>query len=55
MVEVTSNHQVALNVLDRVVIKLEQQNLYDDYCKVFLDQESECIIEKIDVSLMIFN
>ena len=41
---------MALNVLNHVVIKLERQNLYDDYCKVFLDQESEWIIERIDVS-----
>ena len=50
LVEVPSNHQVTLNVLDRVVIKLEKQNQYNDYCKVFLDQESEGIIERIDVS-----
>ena len=37
LVEVPSNHQVAWNVLDRVVIKLESQNLYDDNCKVLLD------------------
>ena len=40
---------MALNVLDRGVIKLEWQNLYDDNCKVFLEQESEGIIERIDV------
>ena len=34
LVEVPSNHQVALNVLGRVVIKLEKQNL-NDYCKLF--------------------
>ena len=50
LVQVPSNHRVALNVLNHVVIKLERQNLYDDYCKVFLDQESEGIIERIDVS-----
>lgn len=48
--EVPSNHQVALSVLDRVVTKLEKQKLYDDYCKVFFDQESEGIIERINVS-----
>ena len=40
---------MALNVLHRVVIKLEKQNLYD-YCKMFLDQESEGIIERREVS-----
>ena len=51
MTEFITNHQLALNVLDRVVIKLESQNLYDDNCfKVFLDQESGGIIERIDVS-----
>ena len=40
MVEVPFNHQVALNVLEHVAIKVERQNLYDDYCKVFLDRES---------------
>ena len=48
--EVPSNHQVALSVLDRVVTKTEKQKLYDDYCKVFFDQESEGIIERINVS-----
>ena len=43
LAEVPSNHQVAVNVLDRVVIKLEKQNLYDDECKVFLDQESKAL------------
>ena len=46
LVEVPSNHQMALNFLDHVVIKLERQNSY----KVFLDQESEGITERIDVS-----
>ena len=46
---------MALNVLDRAVIKLERQNLYDDYYKVFLDQESEGIIERRDVSPDDFN
>ena len=50
LVEVPSSHQVALNVFDLVVIKLERQNLYE-YSKVFLDQKSEGIIERMDVSL----
>ena len=50
LLEVSSNYQVVLNVLDRVVTKLEKQNLYDNYCKVFLDQGSEGIIEGIDVT-----
>ena len=54
LVEIPSNHQVALNVLD-YVIKLERQNLYDDYCKVFLDQKSEGIIEMINISPDDFN
>ena len=54
MVEVPSNHQVVLNVLDRVVIKLERQNLYDDNCKVFLDQESEGIIERMMILINIY-
>ncbi len=41
---------MALTFLYRVVIKLVRQNLYDDYYKVFQDQESESIIERIDVS-----
>ena len=49
LIEILSNHQVALNVLDHAVIKLEKQNLYDGYCKVILDQESEAIIKRIDV------
>lgn len=46
---VPSNHGVALGVLNRVVDRLSSQNLYEEYCKVFLDQESEGIIERIDV------
>ena len=55
LLEVLSNHQVALNVLDHIVIKVEKQNLYKDYCKVFLDQESEGIIKRTDVSPDDFN
>ena len=44
-----------MNALDRGVIKLERQNLSDDNCKMFLEQESEGIIERIDVSPDDFN
>lgn len=47
---VPSNHAVALNVLNRVVKKLEQQNLYEEYAEIFNQQEEEGIIEQIDVA-----
>ena len=46
---VPSNHAVALSVLDRVVTKLDKQNLLEDYSKVFKEQEKEGIIERIKV------
>ena len=36
---VPSNHRVALSVLNRVVNKLEQQKLLNDYVEVFHQQE----------------
>ena len=46
---VPSNHQVALSVFDRAVSRLSKQDLYEDYCQIFLDQEAENIIERINV------
>ena len=46
---------MVLNVFEHVAIKVERQNLYDDYCNVFLDQESEGIIVQLDVSPNDFN
>ena len=37
---------VFLKVLDRVVSSLEKKRLYEEYCKVFLEQEKESIIER---------
>ena len=48
------NHEVALSVLDRVVSKLEKQNLLKDYADVFRQQE-EGITERIEVSPDEFN
>lgn len=42
-----SNHQVLLSVLNHVSKRLTEQGLYDYYCRVFLDQEKEGIIERI--------
>lgn len=44
-----SNYQVSLSVLDRVSQKLSKKDLYHDYCQVFLEQEKEGIIERINV------
>ena len=52
---VPSNHAVALSVLDRVVKKLDKQNLLDDYNKVFKEQEKKGIIERINVKPEEFN
>ena len=48
--EVPSNYDVALSVLNRVVKKLEQQNLLSEYLEVFKQQEKEGIIERFEVS-----
>ena len=47
---VPSNHKVALSVLNRVVNKLEQNNLLDAYLKVFHTQLEDGIIERINVN-----
>ena len=47
---VPSNHRVALSVLSRVVNKLEQQKLLNDYVEVFHQQEREGIIERFEVA-----
>ena len=47
---VPSNHRVALSVLNRVVNKLEQQKLLNDYVEVFHQQEREGIIERFEVA-----
>ena len=52
---VPSNHEVSLSVLNRVVNKLERQNLFEDYAKVFKEQEQEGIIERFEVSPEKFN
>ena len=44
-----SDHRVALSVLNRVVNKLEQQKLLNNYMKVFYQQEREGIIERFEV------
>lgn len=44
------NHAVALGVLNRVIKSLEKRNLFDEYAKVFREQEEEGIIERIHVT-----
>ena len=44
-----SNHRVSLSVLNRVVNKLEQQKLLNNYIEVFLQQEREVIIKRFEV------
>lgn len=44
---VLSNHSVALHVLDHVPWRLEYDQLYLDYLKVFCQQEHDRIIEEI--------
>ena len=47
--QVSSNYQVALKVLERVSSKLENENILEDYLKVFKQQEEDGIIEEIKV------
>ena len=49
MKSVPSKHRVALSFLNRIVNKLEQQKLFDDYVGVFHPQEREDIIERFEV------
>ena len=46
---VKSNYNIALAVLDRVVSKLKQQNLFNEYLDIFHQQETEGIIERFYV------
>jgi len=48
--EVSNNYSVSLAVLRRVVEKLHQANLYDDYEAVLLNQVSDGILEEIPAS-----
>ena len=43
---VPANNNVSLKVVDRVVSSVEKKQLYEEYCKVFLEQEKEGIIER---------
>lgn len=36
-------------MLDHVVTRFSKQDLYMDYCQLFLEQEEEGIIERIQV------
>lgn len=47
---VPSNYQVALKVLDRTMLSLEKRDLDKTYTDIFLQQESEGIIERIEVA-----
>ena len=53
--KVPSNFSISLSVLDRVVKKLEEENIYKDYLDVFLQQESEGIIERFEVDPKDYN
>ena len=49
MKSVFSNHRVTLSVLNRVVNKLKQQNLLNNYKEVFHQQEHEGTIERFEM------
>ena len=53
--QVSSNANVALNVMDRVQKNLNNKELYDEYVDQFKNFEKEGVIEKIEVDPRNFN